>query len=136
MLYPEESRILQIVSHDSSKRPDPNRLMLVYQCRPAWSRVRLERGETEWSREVLDEAGSILGRWAASPDLIQPHRWTLARLEGRPGLALPYLSELSNGSRLALSGELFSPEAGAEGAFLSGLRLADRLTERSAGGGG
>lgn len=127
--YPEDSEVLQLVSHDSSKRPGPRQTCLVLQARSRWSRRRIEQPEVEWSAEVLEEAGRRLGAWAARPAWTQPHRWRYARLEAGDELAAPIVISLDGGARLGLAGDLFAPGGGIEAAWLSGRRLAARLLE-------
>lgn len=124
---PEASEVLQLVSHDSSKRPQPRRRVLVLQARPAWSAARLEAPEQELVSALLAEAARLLGPWAASPALVQLHRWRYARVQSGDTFLAPYLTTLPGGARLGLCGEAFHPDAGVEGAFLAGQRLAHLL---------
>jgi hypothetical protein len=125
--YPEDSRILQLISHDTAKRKDPVGVTLVCQARPAWSRHRLEDPPEAWSAEILQEAARVAGSWAARPVWTQTQVWRHARTDQRTELASPILLELPSGQRLGLAGESFAPGGGVEAAFTSGLRLARRL---------
>jgi renalase len=125
--YPEDSRILQLISHDSAKRDQPAWLVLVYQARPRWSRERLSSPPEAWTGEVLEEAARLIGPWAARPLWHQGHRWRHARLDRGKELAQPMLLSLPGGGRLGLAGELFQPGGGVEAAWSSGLRLARRI---------
>jgi renalase len=125
--YPEDSKILQLVSHDSSKHPDASITTLVYQARPAWSRRHLEDVPASWSAEMLGEAGRLFGERASAPAWTQAHRWRHARLEVGNELAAPMLLEPSDGIRLGLAGELFGAGGGVQAAFASGRHLADRI---------
>jgi hypothetical protein len=125
--YPEDSRVLQLVSHDSSKREGSGSLVLVFQARPRWSRERLESPREAWAAEVLEEAGRLIGPWAARPLWHQSHRWRYARVDIGSELAGPMLLALPGGGRLGLAGEIFWPGGGVEAAWMSGGRLAERI---------
>jgi hypothetical protein len=125
--YPEESRILQLIAHDSSKRPAPSFLAMVYQAHPRWSREHL--GDDDWPAAMLAEAGRILGPWAASPTFTQAHAWRQARTDLGAELSAPLLCTLPGGARLGLAGELFAPGGGIEAAWVSGQRLARRILD-------
>ena len=131
--YPEDSPVLQLISHDSAKRARRRFHCLVYQARPRWSRDDLEEPPEAWGAEILKEAGRRLGPWAARPAWVQAHRWRYARLEAGNELAGPVLCELDGGVRLGLAGELFSPGGGVEAAWASGRRLARRILEKGEG---
>jgi predicted NAD/FAD-dependent oxidoreductase len=125
--YPEDSAAFLLISHDSAKRDPKQFHTLVYQCRPRWSREKLEQNPAVWSQEILDEAGRLVGPWALQPKWTQTHRWRYARVEPASALASPMLLELEQGQRLGLAGEVFAPNGGVEAAWLSGRRLADRI---------
>jgi len=128
MAYPEDSAVLQLLSHDSAKRSRPAQTALVLQARPAWSRRHVGGHPHAWAAEMLAEAGRLLGPWAAAPDWTQAHVWRHARLEPGNELAAPVLVRLAGGAALGLAGELFHPGGGVQAAFASGRRLARRLT--------
>ncbi|MCU0229765.1 MAG: FAD-dependent oxidoreductase [Acidobacteria bacterium] len=132
LCYPEGSRALQLVAHDSAKRAAPAQCVLVFQARPAWSRERLEAEPAQWAQELLEQAARLCGDWVARPLWQQTHRWRYARVDRGSELAAPILVPFPGGARLALSGELFAPGGGVEAAFLSGRRLAARLHEDTA----
>jgi hypothetical protein len=129
VLYPGDSAILHLVSHDSDKRERPARLVLVLQARPAWSQRHRDEPPAGWERAMLAEAGRLLGAWAASPSWTDTHRWSHARLGGEGGWSGPILLGLGGGGRLGFAGEAFSPRGGVEGAWISGRRLARRVLE-------
>jgi renalase len=129
--YPETSTVLQLVSHDSSKRPAPARLALLLQARPSWSRAHLE--DPAWSAALLEEAARLLGPWAGRPAASHAHRWSFARSDRAAELAGPMLLALPGGARLGICGDRFAPGGGVEGAWHSGGMLAERLL--AAGGG-
>ncbi|MBP7146316.1 MAG: FAD-dependent oxidoreductase [Acidobacteria bacterium] len=129
VLYPEDSDVLLLASHDSAKRAAPRYRVLVYQARACWSRRRLEADPASWSAEILAEAGRRVGPWAARPSWHQPHRWRYARVDRGTELSQPMLITLDGGLRIGLAGELFAPGGGVEAAFVSGRRLAGRLLE-------
>ncbi len=125
--YPEDSGILQLVSHDSSKRAEASHLILVFQCLPRWSRARLEDAAESWTEDILAEAGRRLGPWAGKPVWTQAHRWRFARADQASGLARPVVLSLGESLRVGLAGEQFAPRGGVQAAWISGRRLARRL---------
>ncbi len=126
--YPEASRVLQLVSHDSSKRPAPGFRALVFQTHPRWSAEHLD--DSAWPEQVLAEAGRIVGPWAAAPLHRHAHRWTWART-GRVGeLAAPMCVALPGGAQLGVCGDRFAPGGGVEAAWTSGRALAARILAR------
>ena len=125
VLYPEDSRLLQLVAHDSTKRPAPARLALLLQGHPAWSRAHLE--DPGWAQALLDEAARLLGPWAARPAASHAHRWRHARQDRAAELAGPLLLQLPGGGRLGVCGDRFAPGGGVEAAWRSGRTLAARL---------
>jgi predicted NAD/FAD-dependent oxidoreductase len=124
-LYPEDSRILQFVSHDSSKRGPAGLLAMVYQAHARWSGEHLD--DPEWPAAVLKEAERLLGPWAARPAAADAHRWKHARNDKAAELAAPMLLTLPGGARLGLCGDRFARGGGVEGAWRSGRALAARL---------
>jgi hypothetical protein len=126
---PAASAAIQTILHDSSKRAGRPRLTLVVQARPGFSRERLEEPAERWTRALLAEAAAIHGDWAAKPELVQAHVWHHARVDGPSRLAAPILVRLDGGAALGLAGDGFHRAGGVEGAYLSGLGLADRLME-------
>jgi len=123
--YPEDSAVLQIVSHDSSKRVAPAFLALVCQAHPRWSREHSE--EPLWPDLLLGEMARLLGQWALWPLHRHPHRWRYARTSRSGELTGPLLLRLPGGGRLGLCGDRFAPGGGVEAAWISGRALARRL---------
>ena len=128
--YPEDAAALQLVSHESSKRPGTP-LALLFQARPSWSRAHLE--DPAWPEALLQEAAGLLGPWAARPSATHPHRWRYARSDRAAELAGPLLLPLPGGGRLGVCGERFAPGGGVEGAWRSGQMMAERLLAAGAG---
>lgn len=128
---PEASRALQLASNESSKRRSAG-AALVYQAHPAWSRRHAD--DPAWPRALLDEAGRVLGPWAAAPCALEAHRWEYARSALDAELSGPMLLTLSGGGRLGLCGDRLGPGGGVEGAWISGRRLARRILEVEARG--
>ncbi len=129
--YPADSECLQLIAHDSNKRASPAARVLVLQARPRWSRQRLELPGEAWGAELLAEAATRLGAWAASPRFTQSHRWRLARVERGTELRQPLRLTLSGGQRVGVAGEVFAPGGGVQAAWLSGTRLAERLLQET-----
>lgn len=127
MAYPEDSRILQTVSHDSSKRRSPRWTVIVLQGLPCWSHRNWERPEEAWRDEMLAEAARLYGGWIGRPGWAQAHRWRFARIGGGGDLSGPLLASLSRGSRIAVCGEAFAWGGGVQAAWRSGRLLARRL---------
>jgi len=123
--YPEDSKVLQLAIHDSSKRAHPGFLAMVCQAHPHWSREHLE--DPGWPHTLLAEAARLYGSWATEPRLIQTHCWRYARNDLAAELSGPMLLELPGGARLGLAGDRFAPGGGVEAAWSSGRRLAGRI---------
>lgn len=129
MLYPRESRVLQLCSHESSKRAGASAPGLVLQARASWSGAHLEDDPAAWTQELLVEAGRLIGAWAVHPAWVRSHRWRHGRTDLSSELAEAPLVELAPGVRLGLAGELFARGAGVEAAWASGVALARRIAE-------
>jgi renalase len=129
-LYPEGSSVLQVVTHDSAKRPGAPLLAIVYQASPRWSREHLD--DADWPTGVLAEAERLLGPWAARPSATHAHRWTWARNDTSAQLAAPLLHSLPGGARLGICGDRFAPGGGVEAAWRSGRALAARILAEGA----
>jgi len=127
LLYPDQSEVLQLIAHDSAKRRDPRFLTLVCQARPRWSRARLDQPMVDWSPELVEAAGAVLGPWALRPLWTFPHRWRHARVDRSCELAGPVHVTLDRGQRLGLAGDVFAPGGGVQAAWLSGSRLTAAL---------
>lgn len=125
--YPERSTVIQLVSHESSKRPAGSALALVIQAHAAWSRRHLD--DPGWPEALLREAGALLGGWAARPAAAEHHRWRFARGDLAGELASPLWLALEGGARLGLAGDRFAPGGGVQAAWLAGRRLAARILE-------
>lgn len=125
MYYPQESRVLQLVSNETSKRPPGAKKSLVFQARPAWARAHLD--DAAWPELLLAEAGRLMGPWAAAPTVRHAHRWTWARTDPAAELAGPMLLRLPGGGLVGLCGDRFAPGGGVEAAWTSGRALAHRI---------
>ena len=129
LCLPEDSKVLQLASNESSKRRMPGPA-IVYQAQAAWSRAHAE--DRGWPRALLEEAARILGPWAAAPRVADAHRWDFARNGLAAELAGPMLLPLRGGGRVGLCGDRFGRGGGVEGAWLSGRALARRILEAEA----
>jgi renalase len=123
--YPEDSDILQFVSHESRKREAPPVLGLVLQARPAWARRHME--DPDWARTLLAEGARLLGAWVGSPSATHAHRWRYARTDLSSELAGPVLVRLGSGSSVGICGDRFARGGGVEAAWLSGRELGRRI---------
>lgn len=127
--YPDGSAIVQMISHDSTKRVSPRFVVLVVQARPCWSRVQIEVPEATWAAALVQEAARVVGPWAGSPSWVQAHRWRFARTDRGSEMSQPIFLRLSGGGRVIVTGESFAPGGGIEGAWLAGRASARRLRE-------
>lgn len=125
--YPRESDILQMVSQDSRKRPEPVGPVLVLQGRPRWSAEHWDDRTAVWTGTLLDAARPVCGDRIPAPAWTDTHRWRYARLTGGDALTAPPLVRLRNGSFVGVAGEATAADGGVQGAWLSGRRLARRL---------
>lgn len=130
--YPESSRIIMLASHDSSKRPEAQWLVMVYQCHTGFSRKHLSEPREQWSGLVLEEASRVLGPWAGKPEWGQAHLWEYARVDRGNELSAPILVEIEGGARVGMAGEVFAPGGGIQAAWLSGRNLARRMLGKEA----
>lgn len=126
IMLPGPDSALHSVINDSSKR-DARSQVIVCQASARYSRAHLEADPARWSAELLADASALLGDWVQHPRWQQHHRWRYARVQRGHELSHPVLIDLPGGARLALCGEAFNPRGGVEGAFLSGIELAQRL---------
>jgi renalase len=126
VLYPEDTP-LQIVAHDSAKRDDPEHRVLVVQARADWSRAHLEDPPDEWRRLLTEETANLLGDRVRAPQWTDVQRWRYAKVELSTEVGAPLLFGLPGGGRLGLTGESFTLEAGVQGAYRAGRRLAQRI---------
>jgi len=125
--YPENSSVVQLVSHESSKRVATGEPVLVVQAHAAWSHRHLE--DAGWPEALLREAAAIYGDWFARPKVVEHHRWLFARGDLAGELASPLWLGLPGGAHLGLAGERFGPGGGVQAAWISGRRLAKRILE-------
>jgi len=127
--YPGDSTIVQMVSHDSSKRASPRFIVLVIQARPCWSRVHLESPDAGWSAELVAEAARLFGAWAGKPVWVEAHRWRFARTDRGSELTRPVAFSIRGGGRVIVTGESFAPGGGIEASWMAGNAAATRLLE-------
>ena len=125
--FPAKGDAVHTILHDSSKRVAPLPVTLVIQARPRFSREHLGQPSERWSRLLLQEAAALHGCWAADPETLQAHAWHHARVDAPSRLVAPLLVRDRNGSGLGLAGDGLHHAGGVEGAFLSGLALAERI---------
>jgi len=126
--YPESSTV-QAILHDSSKQGPTARLTLVVQARPGFSQAHVDGPDEVWARRLLDEAATLYGGWMAAPELVQAHRWRYARVAAGTELAAPLVAHCAGGAVVGIAGDGLDAAGGLEGAYLSGVALATRLTQ-------
>ncbi len=127
--FPRSSSGIHSILQDSSKRAGTLRLMLVLQARPAFSAKHLNDPAGSWTRALLQEAATLHGDWIAEPDLVQSHIWRRARVAAGSELACPLVVELEDGALLGVAGDGLHDAGGAEGAYGSGIVLAERFAQ-------
>ena len=125
--FPRTSPVLQTIFHDSSKRECGSRLTLVIQARAAFSRAHLKEPVESWTRAMIESAAALHGDWIAAPDLVQSHSWSRARVNAGSELTRPLTVTLGDGALLGIAGDGFHAAGGIEGAYLSGIALAERF---------
>ena len=125
--HPIEATMLHTISHDSAKRERPARRVLVLQGRARWSEERRGVPDAQWRDELLWEAGELLGGWAAKPEWTQCHRWNSARVLERHQLGDPVVFLGPGECGVAMIGDAFARDPGLEGAYMSGLALAEQI---------
>jgi len=125
--YPLEATMVHTIVHDSSKRAEPTQRVLVLQAREAFSDERWEHDDESWARELLWETGELLGRWAERPLWHRSHRWHCARVRRGHSLGDTMNFESPDGGCVSLCGDAFAAANGVEGAYLSGVALAERI---------
>ena len=125
--FPATGDAIHTLLHDSSKRLVPHPVTLVVQARPAFSREHMDQPSERWTEVLIREAAALHGTWAARPEVVQPHVWRHARVDAPSRLAAPLLVRAASGCGLGFAGDGFHREGGLEGAFLSGLGLAERI---------
>lgn len=132
--YPEQSPELLLISNEGAKRPDPTAgPRLVLQARSQWSAQNLDAEKDAWAEELLQAAARLLGPWAAQPEHRHAHRWKFSRLGPAQHLARPLvLTAPDLPGQLALTGDLFSPDGGLQGAWKAGRQLAELLLPSAA----
>ncbi len=127
LCHPDGSDILQMCSHDSTKRAEPERHVLVFHAYPAWSRDRLEQPAEVWRDELLAEAARLLGDWVKRPDWVETHRWRYGRADPGPDFKRPLFLQADGRPTFGIAGENFAPGGGVQAAWLSGRQIADRI---------
>jgi hypothetical protein len=127
--YPDDSAIVQVISHDSTKRRSARYVVLVSQARPCWSRVQFDEPEGVWIAELIRETARLVGAWAETPSWVQAHRWRFARSDRGSEMSRPVSLRVPGGGRVIITGESFVPGGGIEAAWLAGIASARRLLE-------
>ena len=124
---PGSGEIVQTIVHDSAKRAGPARRILVIQGFAGWSAANRDAPADKWCRALLAEAAREVGDWVASPREVIGHRWEAARTSGASELAAPMLLRPRENGMMALTGDLFAPGGGVQGAWQAGDAIARRM---------
>ena len=124
---PDDGTVVQTIVHDSAKRDRPDRIVLVVQAFAAWSSSHLSGPPEVSARAMLEEVGRIVDRRLAAPRARQVHRWRYARPLGASQLAAPMLLRPRETGMMALTGDLFAPGGGVQGAWRAGGDCARRM---------
>lgn len=132
--HPIETTMLQSIYHDSTKRADPKYRVLVIHSRPRFALERRELPPESWSAELLWETAELLGPWALRPSWSQAHRWNSGRVRADAQQRGVVAFETASGAAALVVGDAMGSDAGAEGAFFSGLAAAEQIAHRSAAG--
>jgi predicted NAD/FAD-dependent oxidoreductase len=132
LYLPGPEHPLHSIIEDSSKRPreDDEPKVFVLQAKPRFSRKHLEEPPERWSALLLQDAAELLGPWIRQPLWHQCHVWRYARVQPCAELSRSILLTGQGGPLLGLCGDAFHPARGVEGAFLSGIELAQRLEQK------
>jgi predicted NAD/FAD-dependent oxidoreductase len=132
LYLPGPEHPLHSIIEDSSKRPreDGEQKVFVLQAKPRFSRNHLAEPPESWSALLLQDAAELLGSWMGQPLWHQCHRWRYARVQPCAELSRSILLTEQGGPLLGLCGDAFHPAGGVEGAFLSGIELAQRLGKK------
>ncbi|MCA9563994.1 MAG: FAD-dependent oxidoreductase [Myxococcales bacterium] len=129
MVFPEDGG-LQTIIVDSRKRGTGAIPVLVAQATPHWSAARIDQDPALWGGQL---ARMCLDYCALSEEHViwrHPHRWTWARADSAFTLTEPIILSTPGKAKIGLAGDVFWSSPGAEAAFLSGRRLAERLLEQ------
>ena len=127
VLYPGDSDLIQLISHDSAKREDPSYRVLVVQANAPWSHAHLEHSPDHWRAALTGEAARLCGAWVREPAWSELHRWRYAKTMPSTEMSTPQVFGLPGGGQLGLGNEAFTSEAGVQGAYLAGRKLAQKL---------
>lgn len=119
-----ESSPLSWISRNTSKPERPADEAWVLHGSPAWSTKHLEDDPDQVARDLHRAFFKALGRPLESPVLLKAHRWRYA-IAREP---LESGSLFCEEKRIVLCGD-WCAGSRVEGAFLSGLSAADRLTD-------
>lgn len=128
--HPIETTMLQSLYHDSGKREVPRFRVLVMHSRPRFATERVDLPREDWAAELLWEVGDLLGEWAARPLWSQAHRWSSGRVRAGAQLQGVVAFETFAGPAALVVGDAMGHDAGAEGAFFSGLAAAEQIVHR------
>lgn len=118
----DAARTIAWISRDSSKPGRPRQEAWVIHAAPEWSRAHLRDADASIAGALLDALSAIAGHRVASPIVTTLQRWSFAR--PRDPLAVEGLFD--DEARVGVGGD-WAAGGRVEGAFLSGLALANRV---------
>ena len=110
------------VARDSSKPGRPPGQRWVLHATAAWSRAAFKLPESQVTEELLGELSRLFGLNKLAPEVSLVRRWALARAPSPLSCNALFDEE----ARIGLGGD-WAARGRVEGAFLSGLALADRV---------
>ena len=125
--YPLETVMIQAIVNDSSKRDPGATQVLAVHARSRYSAEALGQPVRDAEAGLLWELGELLGAGAAAPRWRQTIVWPQAWVRSRDSIGQPMVFESPRGGRLALIGDAFANDAGLEGAYMSGLSIAEQI---------
>lgn len=117
------------VGRDSSKPERHRGERWVLHASPAWSRQAIHKPESEITRALVGAFVALAGRDALAFDVAAFRRWVFARADA----PLAVGSLVDEKARVSVGGD-WAADGRVEGAFLSGLHLADGVIAALAGG--
>ena len=116
------------ISNESSKRSNNGNTVIVVQSNAAFASANINSGESEVTSALLKGLIEITGIDAARPVWTQLHFWKYRN----PRNVMPghFVEPTEHPAPAALVGDYFGVAGGVEGAYLSGLKLAEHWLDK------